>query len=33
MRLEQLGFDDVLLACPFGSTTHMDMIADLAASL
>lgn len=32
-RLEQLGFDDVLLGCPFGSTVHMDMIADLARSL
>jgi len=32
-RLEQLGFDDVLLACPFGSATHMDMIGDLARSL
>ena len=32
-RLEQLGFNDILLACPFGSTTHMDMIADLARSL
>jgi alkanesulfonate monooxygenase SsuD/methylene tetrahydromethanopterin reductase-like flavin-dependent oxidoreductase (luciferase family) len=32
-RLEQLGFDDVLLACPFGSTRHMDMIASLAQSL
>ena len=32
-RLKQLGFDDVLLACPFGSTTHMEMIADLARSL
>ena len=32
-RLEQLGFDDVLLGCPFGSTSHMDMIAELARSL
>jgi alkanesulfonate monooxygenase SsuD/methylene tetrahydromethanopterin reductase-like flavin-dependent oxidoreductase (luciferase family) len=32
-RLEQLGFDDILLACPFGSTTHMDMIVKLARSL
>jgi alkanesulfonate monooxygenase SsuD/methylene tetrahydromethanopterin reductase-like flavin-dependent oxidoreductase (luciferase family) len=31
-RLEQLGFDDVLLACPFGSMTHLDMIVDLAQS-
>src|SRR5215470_13282259 len=32
-RLEQLGFDDVLLACPFGSATHLEMIAELARSL
>ena len=32
-RLEQLGFDDVLLGCPFGSTSHMDMIADIVRSL
>jgi len=31
-RLEQLGFDDVLLGCPFGSTSQMDAIADLAQS-
>jgi alkanesulfonate monooxygenase SsuD/methylene tetrahydromethanopterin reductase-like flavin-dependent oxidoreductase (luciferase family) len=31
-RLEQLGFDLVLLGCPFGSTSHVDMIADLAQS-
>jgi alkanesulfonate monooxygenase SsuD/methylene tetrahydromethanopterin reductase-like flavin-dependent oxidoreductase (luciferase family) len=32
-RLEQLGFDDVLLGCPFGSTSQMDAIADLARNL
>ena len=32
-RLEQLGFDDVLLGCPFGSMHHLDMILDLAQSL
>lgn len=31
-RLEQLGFDDVLLGCPFGSTSHIDLITDLARS-
>ncbi len=31
-RLEQLGFDDVLLGCPFGSMSHLDMILDLARS-
>ena len=29
-KLEQLGFDDVLLACPFGSMNHLDMIIDFA---
>jgi alkanesulfonate monooxygenase SsuD/methylene tetrahydromethanopterin reductase-like flavin-dependent oxidoreductase (luciferase family) len=32
-RLERLGFDDILLACPFGSMAHLDMIAELAQSL
>jgi alkanesulfonate monooxygenase SsuD/methylene tetrahydromethanopterin reductase-like flavin-dependent oxidoreductase (luciferase family) len=32
-RLEHLGFDDVLLACPFGSMRHMDMIVELSRSL
>ena len=32
-RLEQLGFDDALLACPLGSMSHLDMILDFARSL
>ncbi len=32
-RLAQLGFDDVLLGCPFGSLSHLEMILDLAQSL
>lgn len=32
-RLEQLGFDDILLGCPFGSMRHVDMIVELAESL
>lgn len=32
-RLDQLGFDDVLLGCPFGSMRHLEMILDLAQSI
>ena len=29
-RLEQLGFDDILLGCPLGSVRHLEMILELA---